>query len=68
MTDWRRTHSGNRVGFTARLVVGGVFMRLLNEPDVWDKWASRGQQVGVDYAKMPAAPRYIAAPLPKLGP
>lgn len=59
MTDWYRTHSGNRVGFTARPVVGGVFMRLLYEGAVWDKWASRGQQVGADYAKMPAAPKYI---------
>jgi hypothetical protein len=59
MTDWYRTHSGNRVGFTARPVVGGVFMRLLYEPQVWDKWASRAEQVSADYAKMPNIPKVV---------
>ncbi|WP_145111889.1 glutaminase domain-containing protein [Botrimarina mediterranea] len=59
MTDWYRTHSGNRVGFTARPVVGGVFMRLLYEGAVWDKWASRGGKAGSDYAAMPAPPKYV---------
>ncbi|TWT92915.1 hypothetical protein Pla108_40550 [Botrimarina colliarenosi] len=56
MTDWYRTHSGERVGFTARPVVGGVFMRLLYEPQVWDKWARRGGEAGRDYAQMPVPP------------
>jgi hypothetical protein len=41
MTDWFWTHDATKVGFQARPVVGGVFLRLLYEPQVWQKWAHR---------------------------
>jgi hypothetical protein len=43
MTDWYQTDSGKMTGFQARPVVGGVFMPMLNHPDIWKKWADRGR-------------------------
>ncbi len=42
MTDWYWTHDATKTGFQARSVVGGVFLRLLYEPQVWQKWARGG--------------------------
>jgi Domain of unknown function (DUF4965)/Domain of unknown function (DUF5127)/Domain of unknown function (DUF1793)/Domain of unknown function (DUF4964) len=42
MTDWYQTHNARHVGFVARPVVGGVFMKLLDDPAVWKEWFSAG--------------------------
>lgn len=39
MTDWYRTTDAKRVGFQARAVVGGVFIKMLTEPKLWLDWA-----------------------------
>jgi glutaminase A-like protein/uncharacterized protein DUF5127/uncharacterized protein DUF4964 len=57
MTDWYETESGKRVGFTARPVVGGVFMRMLYNDDVWRKWSKRDRTAAGHYAKMPSPPK-----------
>jgi hypothetical protein len=57
MTDWYETESGKKVGFTARPVVGGVFMQLLNDPKVWQKWAERDLTKAQDFAPMPHPPK-----------
>ena len=57
MTDWYETESGKRVGFTARPVVGGVFMRMLYDDGLWQKWARRDQTKAGDYAPMPRIPK-----------
>jgi hypothetical protein len=57
MTDWYRTHDASRVWFTARPVVGGVFMRMLYDDAVWRKWASRDATSAKDYAGLPSPPR-----------
>ena len=41
MTDWYRTIAGTQVGFKARSAIGGVFMPVLNNRQIWSKWAAR---------------------------
>jgi hypothetical protein len=42
MTDWYWTTDARREGFQARSVVGGVFIKMLCDKDIWRKWARRG--------------------------
>jgi hypothetical protein len=41
MTDWFRTTDAGKVAFTARPVVGGVFLQMLHDGAVWKKYAAR---------------------------
>jgi hypothetical protein len=56
MTDWYETKSGKKVGFTARPVVGGVFLRMLYDDEVWQKWAERDRTAADGYADLPKPP------------
>lgn len=53
MTDWYETKSARKVGFTARPVVGGVFMQLLYDKALWQKYASRDNTKASGWAPMP---------------
>lgn len=57
MTDWYETEDAKKVGFTARPVVGGVFMPLLYDNAVWRKWADRDRTAARGYAPMPKPPK-----------
>jgi len=41
MTDWYDTISAKHPGFQARSVVGGVYIKMLADPQMWSKWANR---------------------------
>lgn len=59
MTDWYYTDSGRRQGFTARPVVGGVFLQMLYAKPVWDKYAQRDKVRARNWAPMPTPPRTV---------
>ena len=59
MTDWYFTSTARKRGFTARPVVGGVFLNLLYDPAVWLKYASRDVTRASDWATMPVPPQTI---------
>lgn len=40
MTDWYDTISARQVHFQARSVVGGVYIKMLRDPELWHKWAT----------------------------
>lgn len=59
MTDWYFTSTAKKVGFTARPVVGGVFLRTLYDDAVWKKYATRDITKASGWAKMPVAPKTV---------
>jgi len=57
MSDWYETGTGKQVGFQARPVVGGVYLPMLYDRTVWQKYASRNLTRAADWAPLPKAPK-----------
>ena len=57
MTDWYQTADAAMVGFRARPVVGGVFIKLLTDGRLWAKWRSRDREDDSEWAPFPRTPR-----------
>ena len=56
LTDWYETKTAKKVGFTARPVIGGVFIQMLYDKPVWAKYAKRDRTKAAGWAPMPQAP------------
>lgn len=51
MTDWYDTVSARKVGFQARSVVAGVYIKALADHELWNKWAARAMQTAKESAQ-----------------
>ncbi len=56
MTDWYDTKTSKCVGFRARPVVGGLFIKALYDPALWSKWTRRSQMGDIRWAPLPTPP------------
>lgn len=56
MTDWYFTSKPRHRGFQARSVVGGVFIKLLDDPAIWKKYAGRDKSKVGPWTAVPPPP------------
>jgi len=57
MVDSYVTDNAKSDGMRARPVVGGVFVKMLDDPAVWSKWARRDRAGAASWAAAPTPPR-----------
>ncbi|GAA5482401.1 glutaminase family protein [Haloferula sargassicola] len=67
MTDWYFTSTAKKRGFTARPVVGGVFLRALYDKEVWKKYAGRDRTKAAKWAPMPEYIPPVITPVVEAG-
>ena len=56
LTDWYQTRTAREGGVRARPVIGGVFMPLLYDKALWQKYAGRDVTRAAHWAPMPQPP------------
>ncbi len=59
MTDWYWTHNAKHRGFQARPVVGGVFIRLMDNKQVWKKWVDNADSLKGKWSPIPKPPKIV---------
>lgn len=59
MTDWYFTTTAKKRGFTARPVVGGVFLKMLYDQSIWSRYASQDTTQAAGWAAMPVPPQTV---------
>jgi hypothetical protein len=57
--DSYQTNNPRSDGMHARPVIGGVFIKMLADPAVWKKWASRDQAKAGNWAPTPTPPKLV---------
>jgi len=60
LTDWYQTKNAKKVGFTGRPVIGGVFLQMLYDKNLWHKYARRDKTKAANYAPMPKPPVLVS--------
>ncbi len=56
MTDWYQTKDAKKVGFQARPVVGGVYIKMLADAAIWKKWSKRDKHTVGNWSALPLPP------------
>ena len=68
LTDWYWATTGRKRGFTARPVVGAVFLPMLFDRTCWKKWASRDRTRADHYAPLPVVETRTILPTAETSP
>jgi hypothetical protein len=50
VSDWYIVDNAYMVGFQARSVVGGFFIKMLSNKQLWEKWVKKGTNISGDWA------------------
>lgn len=53
------TDNKNSDGMRARPVIGGVFIKMLDDPAMWMKYVNQGQKLGNNFAAFPPTPTIL---------